>query len=79
MSRAGAVSLLALLLTGCGTPEVRAVETGAGGVTYEFPLDRRAEAMREAMLYCANLGRTAVLRQVTEKGDKDGVAAFDCR
>jgi hypothetical protein len=69
-----------LLLGGCGAMSgVRAVSDGPDGVSFAFPADRQDEATRQAMLYCANLGRTAVLRGVEPAGDGSSIAAYDCR
>jgi hypothetical protein len=74
-------SLIALcLLAACSVaPAVRATRAGAQGVTYEFPLGRRAEATREASLYCANLGRAAVLKHIEIGADDRATAAYECR
>jgi len=55
------------------------MNAGADGVTYEFPLGRQDEARRQAMLYCANLGRVAVLRALQPEPDGLASAAYDCR
>ncbi len=51
----------------------------AQGVTFEFPTDRQEEATRQAMLYCANLGRGAVLKSTRPEGGDDSIAVYDCR
>jgi hypothetical protein len=77
--RAVAAAVLCLL-AGCNTTSsVRAMRAGADGVTYEFPLGRQDEAKRQAMLYCANLGRVAVLSAVRPEPDGLASAAYDCR
>lgn len=68
--------VLLALLAGCAAmPAVRAVEATGDAVTYEYPAGERDEAQRRATLYCANLGRTAVLRRVL----REGLAEFECR
>jgi hypothetical protein len=77
--RVVAVAVLCLV-AGCGTTSnVRAMSAGADGVTYEFPLGQQDEARRQAMLYCANLGRVAVLRALQPQPDGLASAAYDCR
>jgi hypothetical protein len=78
--RAVAAAAVLCLLAGCATTSsVRAMSAGADGVTYEFPLGRQDEARRQAMLYCANLGRIAVLRALQPQPDGLVSAAYDCR
>lgn len=72
--------LLFLLVTACGgMSRVQATVATADGVTYRFPADQRDEATRQAMLYCANLGRSAVLKSTEPDGGDLTVAAYDCR
>lgn len=69
-----------LLLGGCSAaPDVRAVSAGPDGVAFEVAADRPDEATRQAMLYCANLGRTAVLSGVEPAGDGTSTATYVCR
>jgi hypothetical protein len=77
--RAVAAAVLCLLAGCTTTSSVRAMSAGADGVTYEFPLARQDEARRQAMLYCANLGRIAVLRALQPQPDGLASAAYDCR
>ena len=71
---------LLLVVVACGSmSSVRAMSADAQGVTFEFPADRQEEATRQAMLYCANLGRGAVLKSTTPEGGDDRVAVYDCR
>jgi hypothetical protein len=69
-----------LLLGGCsGAPEVRAVSAGPDGVAFEVAADRQDDATRQAMLYCANLGRSAVLNSTEPVGSGATIARYDCR
>jgi hypothetical protein len=67
-------------MAACSTlPPLTAVRATPDEVTFEYVDGRADEAARQASLYCANLGRSANLRQVTrEAGDAD-LAVFDCR
>ena len=69
-----------LLLGGCSAaPGVRAVSASPEGVVFEVAADRREDATRQAMLYCANLGRSAVLAEVKPAGEGVSVVRYDCR
>ncbi len=71
--------LLALLAACSTTASLKAVSATADQVVFEYGNDRAAQAIREAALYCANLGKTVSLRDVTpEEGDRS-IAVFDCR
>lgn len=70
---------LALLAACSVMPRVRAVTAAPDGVIFEFPVDQQAEATRQAMLYCANLGRTAMLNGVKSEGSGFSIGMFDCR
>ena len=75
-----AIMPLLLVVVACGSmSSVRAMDAHAQGVTFEFPTDRQEEATRQAMLYCANLGRGAVLKSTKPDGGDLTVAAYDCR
>jgi hypothetical protein len=75
-----AIAALVLLLAACSSlPMVRATSADAQGVTFEFPAGRQDEATRQAMLYCANLGRTAVLKSTGVEGSDAAIAAYECR
>lgn len=76
----GAALIALCLVAACSmAPTVRATRADAQGVAYEFPLDRRAEATRQASLYCANLGRAAVLKHIEIGADDRATAAYECR
>jgi hypothetical protein len=60
-------------------PSLRAIAAGADGVSYEFSADRRSEATHEAALYCANLGRIAVLKHIEIASDGRATAVYACR
>jgi hypothetical protein len=77
--RAAALIALCLVVACSVVPSLRATSAGADGVSYEFPADRRADATREAALYCANLGRVAVLKGIEIDADGRARAAFACR
>jgi hypothetical protein len=69
-----------LLLAACGSlSPVRAMRADAKGVTFEFPAERQDDAARQAMLYCANLGRGAVLESSRPAGDDGRIATYGCR
>jgi hypothetical protein len=74
-----AALLLALPAACSAPPGVRAVTAAPDGVSFAFAAERQDEAMRQAMLYCANLGRNAVLRGVESAADGSRVATYDCR
>ncbi len=77
--RLPALPLLALLAACSAIASLRTVSATGDAVVFEYANDRAAQAMREAALYCANLGKNASLRDVTpEQGDRS-IAAFDCR
>ena len=79
MVRAAALPLL-FLVAGCGgISRVQAMVATADGVTYQFPADQQDEATRQAMLYCANLGRSAMLKSAKRDGGDLTVAVYDCR
>ncbi len=71
----------AACLSACSPiPGLRATRAGADSVTYEFAAEKQGEALRQAMLYCANLGRgTAVLADRRIEADARVVATYDCR
>lgn len=79
MVRAAALLLLPLVAACGGMSKVQATIATADGVTYQFPADQQDEATRQAMLYCANLGRTAVLKSAKPDGSDLTVAVYDCR
>jgi hypothetical protein len=70
-----------LLLGGCsGAPGVRAVSAEPDGVAFEVAPGRQEEATRQAMLYCANLGRGALLAEETPSATPGlSIARYDCR
>jgi len=68
-----------LLIGGCSASSVRAVSAGPDGVAFEVAADRQEEAARQAMLYCANLGRIAVLAKTRSAADEVNIARYDCR
>jgi hypothetical protein len=55
------------------------MSAGADGVIYQFPSDRQEEATREAMLYCANLGRAAILKRVELGAEGLATGVYQCR
>jgi hypothetical protein len=59
-------------------PELRSVEATGDRLSLAFAGDHLADAKRDAALYCANLGRSAVLRDVSDSAGVT-IAAFDCR
>lgn len=72
--------LVVLLVAACGAmSRVQATGATADGVTYQFPAGQQDEARRQAMLYCANLGRSAAPRSAKAEGDGLVVAVYDCR
>ena len=77
--RRRAAGFALLLLAACSNgPELRAVEATGQTLSLAFAGNHLAEARRDAALYCANLGRSAMLRDVSDNGGVT-VAAFDCR
>jgi len=78
--RPAAVVVLLLLLGGCSAgPVVRAVSAGPEAVAYEIAADGQEAATRQAKLYCANLGRDAVLEEVKPEGEGLSIARYQCR
>jgi hypothetical protein len=76
--RARLVALL--LLGGCSAAlDVRAVSAGPEGVAFEVAADRQEDATRQAMLYCANLGRSAFLAEVTPVVAGVSITRYECR
>jgi hypothetical protein len=75
-----AIIFLLLLVAACGSlSTVRATNADAHSVTFEFPVERQDDAAHQAMLYCANLGRGAVLESNRPGGDHARIAVYDCR
>lgn len=71
--------LLAPLVAACGaTPPLEAVRATPDGVTFAYGEGRADDAARQASLYCANLGRSAHLREVTRDGDDRTITRFVC-
>ncbi len=71
--------LLALLAACSAMVPLRTVSATGDAIVFEYADDSAAHAMREAALYCANLGKNASLRDVTPEQGGRSVAAFDCR
>jgi hypothetical protein len=79
MRKIAAGSLL-LLTAACGSlSTVRAISADAHGVTFEFADESQDDVTRQAMLYCANLGHSAVLESSRPEGDGGRIAIYDCR
>jgi hypothetical protein len=75
-----AASLPLIVVAACGAiSRVQATVATADRVTYQFPTGPQDEATRHAMLYCANLGRSAILRSANSEGVGLSVAVYDCR
>ena len=65
-------------LAACGAvPSVEAVRATPDEVTFAYSDGGADTAARQAALYCANLGRSARLREVTRDGDHS-IARFSC-
>jgi hypothetical protein len=65
-------------LGACGAvPPLEAVRATPDEVTFAYGDGAADDAARQAALYCANLGRSARLRQVTREGDRN-VSRFAC-
>jgi hypothetical protein len=80
MLRRAAALIVPCLIAGCAmAPTVRAVRADVDGVTYEFPAGHQDEARRQAMLYCANLGRAAAMEETRPAPDGLAIAAYKCR
>ncbi|HWI26513.1 MAG TPA: hypothetical protein VN668_06045 [Stellaceae bacterium] len=73
------VLILLAALAACDSPRLQATSDGTRGVTYAFPADLASKAARQATLYCANLGRSAVLQGTKHEEDGRVVASYDCR
>lgn len=71
---------VAVGLSACSVmPDLHATRAGADSVTYEFAAEKQDEALRQAMLYCANLGRgAAVLADRRSEADARLVATYEC-
>ncbi|MGO8915795.1 MAG: hypothetical protein ACLQJR_07805 [Stellaceae bacterium] len=75
-----AASLPLFLVAACGAMSgIEAIGATADSVTYQFPADQEDEATRQAMLYCANLGRSAVLTSAEPEAGGLTLAVYDCR
>jgi len=75
-----AVLLPVLFVAACAAvSRVEATTATADGVTYQFPADQQGEATHQAMLYCANLGRNAVLRSAEPEDGDLILGVYDCR
>jgi hypothetical protein len=75
--------LLPLLLlppiAACATlSPLEAVRATPDEVTFAYSDGRGDDAARQAALYCANLGRSARLREVTREGADRHVTRFAC-
>jgi hypothetical protein len=67
-------------LAACGaTQPPEAVRATGDEVTFAYGAGAAAAAAHEAALYCANLGRSARLREETPAPDSRTLAIFDCR
>jgi hypothetical protein len=67
-------------MAACSTlSPLTAVRATPDEVTFEYGNDRADDAARQASLYCANLGRSASLRDVTRAVGNANLAVFDCR
>ena len=60
-------------------PPVEAVRATPDEVTFAYGDGGADTVARQAALYCANLGRQAVLRDVKRESDDLSVSVFDCR
>jgi len=56
-----------------------AVSATGDEVSFAYGKGAADEAAHEAALYCANLGRSARLREATRASDARTLATFDCR
>jgi len=78
--RAAVMMLVPAMLAACaGSTLLSAVDVGAEGISFRFRGADLPEAERQASLYCANLGRSATLREVARETDGTELARFDCR
>jgi len=65
-------------LAACGAPpSPEAVRVTPDAVTFAYGDGGAGDAARQAALYCANLGRTARLRSVTQEGGRS-LTRFAC-
>jgi len=58
---------------------LKAVRATPDEVAFEYADNRANDATHQASLYCANLGRSASLREVTREAGTLSLAVFDCR
>ena len=70
--------LAPLVACGAASP-LEAVRATSDEVTFAYGDGRADDAARQAALYCANLGRSARLREVTREPGAAILAVFDCR
>jgi hypothetical protein len=75
----GFALLLLAWLGGCSSPPLKAVTATGDEVIFEYDDDDAGAALRQASLYCANLGRSASLREVSREDRSRSLAVFDCR
>ncbi|HEX9490157.1 MAG TPA: hypothetical protein VF930_07720 [Stellaceae bacterium] len=71
--------LLAPMAACSALSPLKAVRATPDELAFEYADDRAGDAARQASLYCANLGRSASLRQVTREAGAVSLAVFDCR
>ena len=69
--------VLAPLAACSAVPTVKAVRATPDEVTFAYGDGGADAAARQAALYCANLGRSARLREVTRDGDRS-IIRFAC-
>jgi hypothetical protein len=76
-----ALLLLAAALAACGTlsGSLTALSATGDDVAFAYTGDRSADALRQASLYCANLGRSAQLRELHRDGGDRTTATYECR
>lgn len=71
--------LLAPMVACSALSPLKAVRATPDEVAFEYGNDRADDAARQASLYCANLGRSASLREVTREAGAANLAVFECR
>jgi len=80
MRRLAVIGLVSATLFGCAEqPSLQTIDASTEAVAFRIHGRGLAEAEKQASLYCANLGRVAVLGEVRRESDEISVAQFACR
>jgi hypothetical protein len=70
---------LAAVLGACGGSRIQQVSPTPNGVAYEYHGASLADVSAKASKHCSRYGRTANLTNVSQLGNENEVASFECR